>query len=155
VVVGFATVRTSATLGVEVSVTNGTTFKTHTAADDSLYSVSCISTSKCYAAGYTSHGGVVDTFTNGALTSTAKTPGSDVFGISCVTTSCTVVGEKEATGRTNDPYWGTIYPFSNGVVRAVSVVESADGFSSVARVGSTFTAVGPTQRGNNALVAHD
>ena len=155
VVVGYATVHTSATLGVEVSVTNGTTVKTNTADDDSLYSVSCISNSKCYAAGYNTHGGIVDTFTNGALTSTNKTPGSDVFGIACVATSCTVVGDKDATGHTNDVYWGTIYPFSNGVVRAASVVDPADGLNSVARVGSTYTAVGPTQRGNNALVARN
>jgi hypothetical protein len=153
VVVGSAYVHTSTVLGVSLSIVNGTSIKSHTVVNHSLYGVSCISTSRCYAAGYDEHGGVIDTLTNGSLTSSTATPGSDLMSIACVSTTCTAVGEELATGITNDTYWGTIYPFTSGHLGTVDVDDPVDGFTSVAASGGSFAAFGPTQRGNDGIVA--
>jgi hypothetical protein len=151
-VVASAYVHSSTVLGLSLMITNGTSWKMHTASDDSLYGVSCISASRCYGAGYNVHGGVIVTFTNGSLTSTKTTPGTDLFGIACASTSCTAVGEELATGHTTDDYWGVIYPVNAGVPGTAVIDESAAGYNSVARIDSTFTAFGPAQRGGDGLV---
>jgi hypothetical protein len=111
---------------------------------DSLYGVSCISKSACYAAGFGTQGGLVVTIKNGAIGRPDKTK-SDLAGIACTGSQCTAVGQMVAPVNSGYVQWGTLVSVSAGKAGSTTIVKPAFSLSGVARLGSSFTAIGASQ----------
>jgi len=132
--------------GLSLVVSGTKAGKLHTANGDSLYGVSCVSKSTCYAAGYTVSGGIAVTVKNGAIGSASKTP-SDLAGIACSGAKCTAVGLENAPEGSGELQWGTIVSVAGGKVTGAVPVKQAENLNSVARIGTFYAAVGAGQPG--------
>jgi hypothetical protein len=138
---------------VIVDESNNVVYHVHTANNDSLYGVDCVTAELCYATGYNDHSGLIVTLEAGVATK-AVTVHSDQFDIACVGTVCTSVGEETATRGARFALWGTIISVHAGKVVRTQVVNQCDGFNSVASLASgTFAAVGPAPRGGSDVTS--
>jgi hypothetical protein len=125
----------------------------HFASGDFFFGVSCVSSAKCYAAGFLGHAsGIVVTVANGIAGHTQH-EAADPFGIECVGRTCRSSGE-ELRGLS---FYGVIVTLSNGSNRGRPVVDKAiggfDGPNAVAKRGTGFAAVGPAAKGGGSVVA--
>lgn len=112
---------------------------------DSLQGVSCMSASRCYAAGYTQTGGLILTVNSGKASSPQHLK-PDLFGIACAGTSCTAVGEELPPSPSTAAFWGAIVTVSSGKATSTQLISESGGYNGVGRVGSVFTAVGSAQK---------
>jgi len=151
--VGYYFHNVSKITGFILTISRGKAGKVHTANNDSFYGVSCVSSSKCYTAGFVSGAaGVVVTLTNG-VAGHAQAESADVSGIECAGATCRASG-LELGGAL---YYGVIVTLSNGVAKGSPVVDMAingfDGPQTIAKRGDGFAAVGPQQKGTGSEVA--
>jgi len=148
-VVGYAE-KLAKVQGIIVTTSHGKPAGLHTVAGDSLYGVSCVSKTRCYASGFSQHGGLVLTVNRGVGGSPSKVM-PDLFGIACKGNSCTAVGEQLPPQPSADAFWGDIVSVSSGKVTSIQRVPASGGYTGVARIGSVFTAVGTAQHGGSEV----
>ena len=112
----------------------------------SLYGVSCVSGSLCYAAGSTRTGGIVIPVTNGKA-GTAATAGADLMGIACRASTCVSAGEKLAPpgAARNDNYYGALVTTVAGKITSTQLVAASGGYANIAQYGGSFVALGASQ----------
>ena len=142
-VVGYSTSATKV-IGLSLTAAGTRLGRLHTANGDSLYGVSCVSKSTCYAAGFGAVEGLVVTIKNGVIGSPRKTL-SDLAGIACGGSQCTAVGTISALPSSGDINWGTLVSVSAGKVTGSANVKPSFSLDGVARLGSFFTAIGASQ----------
>jgi hypothetical protein len=131
-------------VGIVVRSVAGGPVELRTVAGDSLYGVSCVSTTLCYAAGFTRTGGFVVTIHSGVAVSPASATKPDLFAIACHDSSCWAVGEILAPpgAPAKDVYYGAVLGVSAGKVTSTQLVAASDGFTNVSRYGDMFAALG-------------
>jgi len=139
--------------GFVLTVTNGKPGKIHTISDDTLRGVSCVSASKCYAAGDSVVAeGLLLTVTNG-VPGSVHSETANMYGIECAGATCRASGEQSGSGG----YDGVVVTLKNGSPTGAPVVDTAvDGFSaadSIAERGAGFAAVGGPRSGLGSEVA--
>jgi hypothetical protein len=135
--------------GLTLAVNRGKPGRLRTVNGDSLYGVSCVSRSRCYAVGFDRDGGVVLTL-NGGVAGSPQATRSDLFAIACTGSACTAAGEQ--LGGT--AFVGTLVAVAAGRVTSSQVVSASggyDGDGAVARVRGVVTAVGPAHRGGSEI----
>jgi len=149
-VVGSYTYGDDELAAIVLTVRNGKPGKVHTIAGDGLIGVSCVSASKCYAAGHAELAeGVLLTITNG-VPAHVHSESADMYGIECVGATC----HSSGTGSSG----AVIVTLHNGVPAGAPVADPAvDGFSgtdSIAQYGTGFAAVGPaaTSAGSDVTI---
>jgi hypothetical protein len=134
--------------GLILPIHRGTVGHLIKAPGDALSSVSCISSSRCYVAGTSRGHGLVLTLKN-AVPSSPRHTELALYGIACTGMTCTAAGVLQAPppapfGTT----WGSLVSISAGKVTATRAVSASSGYTSVARTGRSFMAVGRTQTGS-------
>jgi hypothetical protein len=109
----------------------------------SLYGISCVSGSVCYAAGSTRTGGIVIPVTKGRA-GTAATVRPDLMGIACRASTCVSAGENLAPpgAPRNDNYYGALVTTVSGKVTSTQLVATSGGYSNIAQYGGSFVALG-------------
>jgi hypothetical protein len=137
--------------GFLLTMHNGTTGAVHTVSNRFFYGVSCVTLSRCYAAGFFAHAaGFVVTVNHGVVTHT-QAESADVTGIECAGGNCHASG-RELGGSS---YWGVIVPLSNGTNAGPPLVDkSVAGFfgaSTIATRGNGFAAVGPAPKSGSEV----
>jgi hypothetical protein len=139
--------------GFLLTMNRGKPGKQHFASGDFFFGVSCVSSAKCYVAGFFGPAaGIVVTVTNGVAGHTQHET-ADPFGIECVGRTCRSSGE-ELGGLT---FHGVITTLFNGANKGRPVVDKAiggfDGPDTIAMRGNGFAAVGPAAKGGGSVVA--
>jgi hypothetical protein len=135
------------TIGVSVTFSGGKFGKLHTATNDALTGVSCISKSRCYADGDASFkAGVVVTISNGAIGAPQNVK-TDLNGIACSGNSCTAVGKEFPPQPSSDTYWGTLVSVASGKVTGTQFDSASAGFDDIVRIGPFLAAAGSSQGG--------
>ena len=151
--VGYYELSGGKSTGFLLTMNRGKPGEQHFASSDFFFGVSCVSSSKCYAAGVLGGAaGIVVTVTNGVAGHTQHET-ADPFGIECVGGTCRSSGE-ELRGPT---FYGVIVTLSNGTNKGRPVVDKAiggfDGPNTIAMRGNGFAAVGPAAKGGGSVVA--
>jgi hypothetical protein len=131
--------------GYVVTATDGKPGHLQSVPGDSLEGVSCMSASRCYAAGYTQAGGLIVTLNSGKASSPQHVK-PDLFAIACAGSSCTAVGEELPPSPSADAFWGAIVTVSSGKATSTQAISESGGYNGVGRIGSDFTAVGSAQK---------
>jgi len=143
-VAGYILGSNSKDTGFDLTVSHGSIGKLHTAADDALYGISCVSASRCYADGFStgpSGEGLVVTANNGTIGSPHSVSG-DLAGIACAGSSCTAVGSAGSTE-------GEIGGVSSGVPGTPDVFPGIGPVNGVAVIGGMFFAIGSSGPGSH------
>jgi|HubBroStandDraft_1064217.scaffolds.fasta_scaffold56316_2 hypothetical protein len=149
-VVGYST-KGASVIGESLTARGTSLGKPHTANGDSLYGVSCVSKSLCYAAGnLATKAGLVVTIKGGVIGS-PKGVASDLHDIACSGSKCIAVGLQIPPKPSSDVYWGTLVSVSAGQPTGTTFVTQSFGFDGIARIGAFFAAAGPSQQGNPKL----
>ena len=134
----------SKVIGLSLVAAGVKTGKLHTATNNSLYGVSCVSKSTCYGSGFDVKGGIVVTIKNGAIGAPQQAT-SDLFGIACSGSKCTAAGEMVAPESSGDNDWGTLVSVAAGKVTGTTIVRQCFNLTAVARLGTFFSAIGASQ----------
>lgn len=142
--VGYVTLASGATEGVIISISHGRVTGVKTVPGASLYGVSCASAALCYAAGFTSSGGIVVTI-NGGVPRASVTTAADLLGIACRGVACVAVGQGlPAAGSPSAAFQGVVVSLASGAVTNTTEVAQSGGFDAVALApDGTYAAVGP------------
>jgi hypothetical protein len=132
--------------GIILDISGGKPVQEHVVAGQSLYGVSCTSSTLCYSAGFDRSGGVVLAVNDG-IGGTAVAEHGDLLAIACRSTSCIAVGEElaPAGAPAKDIYYGALVSVSSGTVGPTTLVPLSGGFTNVAQSGGVYTALGPAQ----------
>jgi len=151
--VGYYYLKAPNSAGFLLTMNNGKPGKQHTISNDFFYGVSCVSSSRCYADGFSAlAAGLVVSVKNGVATHT-QMESVDVTGIECVGSTCRASGEKLG----GSSYYGVIRTLFNGTNKGTPVVDKAvdgfDGPGTIAARGAGFAAIGPVQKGSGSEVA--
>ena len=149
-VVGYFS-RGATNVGLSETDHGGRTFALHTVAADSLYGVSCISSSRCFADGFNPSGGVFVSLTNGALATSTPTHGVDLFGLVCTAAACVADGQENAQPPSTDFTWGAVLSVTNGVATTPIAITAASKLYAMAGAGSTIAVLGATQKVNSIV----
>jgi len=142
--------------GLILTTRNGRPGKLHKASDYSLYGVSCVSASRCYAAGYraASPAGLVVTV-SGGVAGHLQTTAGDLFGIECAGSKCVAAGEVLNTEPpASQIYDGVLLTLSGGTATgSPQVVAASGGYSGIAsRGGRGFISIGAPPSGSGTEV---
>jgi hypothetical protein len=128
--------------GFVIHTSGGRPAGTHLLDGDSLYGVSCSSSSSCWVGGGTSSGGVIIPLQHGNL-GTPITTSAAVNGLTCHRTGCFGAGVVQVAPTPAINY-GAIVTLSSGRITGTQLVPDSAGFASIdSATGRSFAAVGP------------
>ncbi|HSZ44860.1 MAG TPA: hypothetical protein VK823_05955, partial [Streptosporangiaceae bacterium] len=149
VAVGLALYGSEVERGLVMTISNGRPVRVRTFASDLFASVSCVSTTTCYAAGGFSSGpGFVVTLRDGVPGAGSRTT-SDLTGIACTGRKCTAAGALV----TSNADVGILAPVSAGRLSTIVADLKVAGYSGVSTRGhfGGFAAIGAGPRTGSVL----